>query len=112
MLKTRAEIDWDSQPLEKISDVELAKQLGRSKTAVFHQRLKRGLPPVTKGRPPKYDWDNLPLGVLNDVEIAIFLKCSVAGVKNARKRKGIAKAPKYSSNEVKRTKCPTCGGRI
>lgn len=44
-----AGIDWDAQPLGKISDTELGERLGVSATAVRHQRKKRGVRSFTPG---------------------------------------------------------------
>lgn len=40
-------IDWDVQPLGKLSDTALGERLGCSATAVRHQRQRRDIPPFT-----------------------------------------------------------------
>lgn len=40
-------IDWDAQPLGKVSDTQLAHELGVHPTAVRHARERRGLLPLS-----------------------------------------------------------------
>lgn len=43
-------IDWDSQPLGKMSDTELAEKIGCSAASVYMARMKRDIPSFRKGR--------------------------------------------------------------
>lgn len=79
-------INWDEQPLGKISDEELAKNLGISKNTVLRQRKKRGVVPF--GKPhikANVDWDAQPLGEVPDAVLAQRLGLvEVYGEYNAR----------------------------
>lgn len=83
-------IDWDSQPLGRLSDKILAGQLGVSCVAVCHQRSIRGIPPLSRKR---VDYKNLIinplLGTITDSNLASKLGISASAVVKARKMKGV-----------------------
>lgn len=78
-------INWDQQPLGKMSDRKLAEKLGVGRTSVSCQRKSRGLPFVKGG----IDWDQQPLGCVPDSELARDLGVSHHLVYGARRRRGV-----------------------
>ena len=84
MAKTRR-IDWDAQPLGKLSDPELAKKLGVTPSAVCRARQRRGI----SAKFVSIDWDAQPLGKLSDPELAKKLGVTPPAVRKARLRRGI-----------------------
>lgn len=86
-------IDWDEQPLGKISDRELAKKLNASPSTVRNQRTKRGIPPSNDdGAAKGINWDEQPLGEIPDDELAEQLGVATVSVSQARRRRGIGRA--------------------
>lgn len=96
MPKKRFEIDWDAQPLGKLADMALARQLGCSHTLVWLERRKRKIPAF--GTFP-IDWTVQPLGQVPDVELAARLRTTVAAVRCARYRRDL---PTYRERELAR----------
>jgi len=76
-LDLRRWIDWSSEPLGKIPDVDLAARLGVTHTAVLYARQKRGIP-AYRPQPARIeqllsldiDWHTEPLGQTTDTAIA------------------------------------------
>lgn len=99
-------IDWDSQPLGKFSDAEIAKRVGVAKKTVTGARRRRGIPgfiPPSQPLKPKLPkpsveeiqrefWDSQPLGKMSDVDLAKLTGYCKATVTNQRTRRGI---PRY-----------------
>lgn len=91
-------IDWSAQPLGKIADTALAKQLGVTTAIVVHTRRRLGIPGLRvvkdserlagPGR-GEIDWSKQPLGELPDLELAKILGTHRARVRLARIRRGI-----------------------
>jgi hypothetical protein len=79
-------IDWDIQPLGEMKDVDLARKLGCSQSAVFDARKRRNIPPFFR----PVAWDAVKLGSTTDTEIARRLGVHVESVASARYRRGIA----------------------
>jgi len=99
----RAGIDWDKQPLGKVPDCDLAKDLGVDAASVKSARNVRGIPRYYKKLGKVVDWDSEPqLGKVPDVELANELGVHRRTVANARERRGI---PKLESHVHK---CPIC----
>lgn len=83
-------IDWDAQPLGKVSDRSLAQQLGVSRKLVAKQREKRCIAPHSAPRPRKgIDWSVVPLGTKPDRLIARELGVTKNAVIVQRQRRGI-----------------------
>jgi hypothetical protein len=92
-------IDWGTQPLGKVPDIEIARQLGVPNGVVWRERQCRGIPAF---RPqPELDWDAQPLGKVPDVELAQRLGVSNHVVGRARQQRGIAKTPRYWARDQK-----------
>lgn len=84
-------IDWDKQPLGRVSDSELARRLGVTPGAVRQARARRGIAAALPvGQPSRYDWSAVALGERPDAAIAAELGCSRRTVARARKRAGVA----------------------
>lgn len=83
---TRTGINWDAQPLGKVSDAELARRNGVSAAAVFGARKRRGI--KIEGR---IDWDSQPLGQISDSELATKLGVSQSAVSQQRAHREIAR---------------------
>lgn len=84
----RKRIDWDAQPLGKLTDLEIAKRLGVSQVAVFRQRTKRGIPPARTS----IKWDYVGLGTQTDIVIARRLGVGNNAVAVQRNKRGIPPA--------------------
>lgn len=83
-------IDWDCiQELGKVPDVELAKRLGVTSSAVGKARKRRGLDRLM---PAYIDWEAQPLGKVPDIELARRLGVSNAAVNSARRARAIPNA--------------------
>lgn len=84
---------WDGLPLGEVTDAEIARAVGCSKSAPAYARKSRGI--VAYGKPSaatlgaRIDWGSQPLGKVPDVEIAAALRCSPSAVFLARKRRDI-----------------------
>jgi hypothetical protein len=77
-------IDWETQPLGKMSDCALALRLGVSSAAVRKARLKLDVPTYFSSR-----WQNVPLGKVPDKEIASQTGISRRSVSRARHNVGL-----------------------
>lgn len=82
-------IDWDSQLLGEVPDVELASSLGVDRSAVAGARKRRGIPRCPDCRWVEVDWDSAGLGESPDVAVAARLGCSEARVRVERVRRHI-----------------------
>jgi hypothetical protein len=80
-------IDWDSQPLGKVPDEEIALKVGRSVKQVANQRRSRGIPFL---KPDSIDWDSQPFGEVPDLEIAKRVGRSESSVGRQRRKRGIS----------------------
>ncbi len=89
-IDSRRWIDWDSQPLGKMPDVELARLLGVTATAVGIARNKRGIPGIRKKK-KNISWSADLFGKSTDSELAHRLGVSKGTVSIARKRLGLKK---------------------
>ena len=87
----RLDIAWDDQPYGIVSDAEIARRLDCDTTAVYFQRIKRGVP-SQHGRGKGIDWNRQPLGREPDTVIARRLGVTSNSVVGARKRRGIPAA--------------------
>jgi len=93
----RKHINWDEQPLGKLPDIELAKNLGVSGVAVGRARRRRNIPAFNskggacrpQGQRAGVDWDKQPLGKEMDIDIATRLGVDRSSVRSARKARGI-----------------------
>src|SRR4051812_10231811 len=86
----RERINWDAQPLGQTTDYELARRLGRDPETVREQRVKRGIPAVSrKGTHEKYDWSKQPLGQMSDTDLAYELGVLSETVMRQRHARGI-----------------------
>jgi hypothetical protein len=94
-MAARKGINWDEQPLGKVSDNELARLLGVSRNNVSVARRRRGIEPLYERSfsPNGINWDEQPLGKRTDQEIANSLGVSKQAVHQARQRRGI---PRYT----------------
>lgn len=90
-------IDWDAQPFGRISDLQLAKHLGVSTTAVNHQRRKRGVDAFST-QWPKYsiDWSAVLFDLMTSTDIVKAFGVDLARVHRGRAL--IDKAVKRRSN--------------
>lgn len=100
-MTTRIPIDWDSQPLGEVPDLELAKRLGVSRTLVGQQRRRRGI----ESHRQKYgllgiDWSRQPLGSISDRKLARDLGVSFSLVQYRRKALGIPAPSRRRGNHV------------
>jgi hypothetical protein len=86
---TQHNINWDEQPLGKVSDKKLAKKLKVHYSTVCRHRQKKDIKPNKL----KIDWDAQPLGKVPDSQIARQLKVSITAVRYQRVRRNI---PTYS----------------
>lgn len=89
------DIDWDEQPLGKVPDRQLARELGVAVPTIRKQRVKRGIETLLprSGR-PRYseeekrclliDWDKQPLGQVTDSSLAAELGVTTDHVREAR----------------------------
>lgn len=85
-------IDWESQPLGKMSDEALGRRLGVGVRSVWHARQVRNIAPHNKpGDSANVGivWDEQPLGKLSDAQIARELGVSTTSVLSARRVRGI-----------------------
>lgn len=85
-------IDWDAQPLGKISDNQLARELGVNLRSVYSARVTRGIKPCRDAGDPMnkgINWDAQPLGEMSDAEIARQLGVTSSTVLGARRVRGI-----------------------
>lgn len=97
--KLTASINWDEQPLGRISDAKIAKKLGiHNDDIVRYRRKKRGITPQNEhaqlcirgmARSASIDWDNQPFGRVSDGELAKLLGCQRATVMRHREKRGI-----------------------
>lgn len=103
--RRRRAIDWDAQPLGRVSDYELAKTLGVGSSTVHRKRQERGIPPLIEGKASKgTDYSKVPLGKLPDSEIAASLGLDPRSVADARKRRGITAYRKgYHERELSKS---------
>lgn len=88
--KGRREIDWDEQPLGKMSDGKIASLLGVTPQAVRYARKRRGIPPAKpqRGRCDPASFVD-QLGKKSDREVAERFGLTVGQVSHARRRLGI-----------------------
>lgn len=77
-------INWDEQPLGKISDESLGKRLGVCAHYVSEARRIRG---ITSSR--RHDWDSVDLGVRSDAQIAKEIGGTRSRVGQVRRERGI-----------------------
>lgn len=91
-------IDWTVQPLGKMTDAALAKQLGVTTAVVTHTRRKLGIPGLRVVNDAerlagpgknKIDWSVQPLGQMSDRDLARLLGTHRARVRLARVYRGI-----------------------
>ena len=84
-------IDWDTEPLGKVTDRSLAELLGVPVDTVLRARQARGIPALERGRGLRVDidWDQQPLGQVADKVLAKQLNVSSSTVLLARKARGI-----------------------
>jgi hypothetical protein len=86
----KARIDWSAQPLGRVPDAELARQLGVVPSVVRGARARRRI-----GRAPPSGphvgvrWDEQPLGKMTDGELARRLGVNATSVRAARLRRRI-----------------------
>lgn len=84
-------INWDLEPLGKVSDCQLSKKLGVNSGTVRKARLSRNIKPF-RSMPEyfnKINWDEQPLGQINDSELARKLKVSQTLVSVQRRKRNI-----------------------
>lgn len=101
--KANRGIDWDTQPLGRVSDHEIARRLGVCASVVQRARTKRKIKPLTGGlvsAPIGIDWGEQPLGEVSDHELARTLRVSHGSVWGARTRRGIS--PARSRSDIER----------
>lgn len=84
-----AHINWDRQPLGRMTDGELGEKLNLSAETVRLQRVARGIQ-AYKPRKPVRDWDAEPLGKVPDQQIAERLGVTLWKVQMARRARGIS----------------------
>lgn len=97
--KATHQIRWDLQPLGKVSDRKISKNLGVTPSIVRGARLRLGIPipessrfALTKG----IDWNNEErLGNMFDTHLGAELGVSGAAVRKARRRRGIPVFDRY-----------------
>ena len=82
-------IDWDEQPLGKVSDASLAKTMGVSTQTVGAARRYRNIKPFVKCSRKGIDWDAQPLGEISDSSLATKLGVGQSIVSGARRRRFI-----------------------
>lgn len=94
----RFRIDWDAQPLGRMTDPALAAILGVSIGPVNAARRKRGIPAFRQ----VIKWDSQPLGDVADRVLAKRLGVAKSSVVDARQRRGIGpyEGPKSTSTLV------------
>lgn len=87
-------VEWDKQPLGKMSDAKLAKSLDLPAQFVIRARSARGIPAWgpnagirVKGK--IIDWDAIPLGKVSDAEAGRMAGCGKANAHDARTKRGI-----------------------
>lgn len=92
----RAGIDWNSQPLGKIPDLQIAKALGVNVSTVQRVRVRMGIrvaPHRSRARrQSRIQWDDQPLGLVPDGRLARMIGCSAPAVRTARVKRNIASA--------------------
>jgi hypothetical protein len=82
-------INWDAQPLGRMTDGALAKRLGVARATVYGARTFRGIKPAVA--PPAHRfWGKRRLGRVPDRVIAKQYGVTVQTVARARWRRGIA----------------------
>ena len=87
------DINWDTQPLGRVHDDDLAVNLGACLGRVRRERKARGIQAFPRrGYAPRgIDWDKEPrLGTMPDRKLAAELGCSRSSVYFARRGRGIA----------------------
>lgn len=95
--KRREAIDWDAQPLGKVPDCDLAKELGVDYNLVRLARIRRGIPiNRIKGG---INWDEQPLGEISDKELAKRLNLTTGYIRATRSARGIPPASRRDSEE-------------
>lgn len=84
-------VDWTALPLGRVSDLQIARQIGRSPRSVAKARERLGIPPAMTHYHPvsKHDWDAQPLGQVPDRVIAERLGCKEWTVSHHRLKRGI-----------------------
>lgn len=86
--EARKTVDWDIQPLGRVSDAELSRVLRVSQEAVLAARRVRHVPcPIPSSK--RTDWDIQPLGKMSDRDLAKSLGVTEWTVGAQRKRRGI-----------------------
>lgn len=80
-------IDWDSQPLGKVCDSEIATRVGVGVWTVSAERKKRGIPVYRLTR--EINWDEQPFGKVSDAKIAERLGIYSTQVRKERIQRGI-----------------------
>lgn len=92
-MHNRKGIDWDSQPLGREPDVEIARRLGVCKALVGRCRKSRGIARFSRkegnGTSWSINWDSQPLGKIKDVELAQKLGVCPTTVLAARRVRSI-----------------------
>jgi hypothetical protein len=90
MGRKKIDMGWDEQPLGRVSDRVLARELGVSQATVRARRTERGIGPACD-RPRKtgIDWDSVALGRFPDRVIARKLGCGKNAVAYQRRKRGI-----------------------
>ena len=119
----RSPIEWDAQPLGKVSDMDLARRLGRDPSTVREARTSRGIKAFPRGK--GIDWDRELQCIESDVEIARRLGVTAPAVFAARRARGIkARLPlpitktcvecraDYLSRRVNSLRCAKCRAKI
>lgn len=86
--KRKTRIDWNTVPLGKMKDVELAEILGASPLAVRYNRVVRGIPVC------RANYDILPLGIVSDRRLAKNLNLNSMTLCHERKKRSIAPFPR------------------
>ena len=89
-------IDWDNQPLGKISDYEIARMLNVKPSSVCSARHRRNIKACTqagrRGKPKRtvwINWDAQPLGQVFDSILADTLGVCSQTVQLERRKRGI-----------------------
>jgi len=115
--KKRLKINWDEQPLGKLPDIEIARNLEVAVAVVWRARRDRDIPAVPRSKWKKatgtstgldphdagllepvprlanghVDWDNVPFGVVPDAVIARWIGCCNHTVGSHRRKRKIKK---------------------
>lgn len=101
------QIDWDAQPLGKISDYAIADRLGCQRSTVRRERNARGIAPFVDTARRNIDWTIQPLGEMTDAALAKQLGVNSASVFKARVKLGIKPFNHFKGKKIA-NKCWKC----